>query len=664
MRPLFLPAFLALVLASLAHAADSRPNFLFVYTDDQRFDAMSVVQQEQGEKGRWPWLKTPNMDRLAREGVRFRNAFVVNSLCAPSRASLLTGCYGYVNGIVNNHTPFPVDNITYATQLRAAGYTTGFIGKWHMGSQSGKRPGFDYSASFIGQGRYDDCPFEIDGVSTPTKGWVDDRSADFALEFLQKNKEKPFCLAVAFKSTHGPCTPPERLASLYEGDQARTVPNLSIPAIYLNDPTYSTAQPTPPGLVNMHLDYMRCINGADENLGRLLDELDHLGLTENTIVIFSSDNGYYLGEHKLGDKRSAYEESMRVPLLLRYPKLAGKGKLIDTEVLNIDLAPTLLDYAGVAIPERMQGRSWKPLIEGKEKDWRRAFFYCYYYETNFKTPTMMAVRTGTDKLVKYPGHEEWTEMFDVKSDPYELKNLANNPDFTAMRSALEASYAEESKNIDFTLPANVDDPVKDMQPILRRPETVLDYRFGEEAEDGKAEDHSAYRHASTVTKAPLVEGRSGHKARHFDGTSSIALAKAATLSPASNLWTVEVTFAAEKPDGVVLAQGGASAGYALWLDHGKAAFSVRARPAAVTTVVSPAKLPEGWNTVSAHISADSKLSLSVNGQQVASVVLKDFIRKNPNDSLDIGADLGSQVLPEPEPPKFAGLIESVKIRTE
>jgi N-acetylglucosamine-6-sulfatase len=405
MRPSLLPSLLALCLfATASHgapapASPSRPNFLFVYMDDQRFDAFGVVQQEQGEKGRWPWIQTPNIDRLAREGARFRNAFVVNSLCSPSRASLLTGTYGYLNGVVNNHSSFPVDNITYATQLRAAGYTTGFIGKWHMGKQSGQRPGFDYSASFVGQGQYMDCPFEINGQSTPTTGWVDDVSTDFAVKFLQEHKDQPFCLAVGFKSCHGPFTPAPRFANFYGDAEARTVPNLNIPAIYLNAPDYGTALPTPPGLVKTNLDYMRCIHGADEELGRILDALDHLGLTENTMVIFSSDNGYYLGEHRLGDKRSAYEESMRVPLLVRYPKTIAKGALIDAETLNIDLAPTLLDYAGLPIPEIMQGRSWRPLLEGKIKEWRRSFFYCYYYETNFRTPTMMAVRTGTDKLV-------------------------------------------------------------------------------------------------------------------------------------------------------------------------------------------------------------------------------------------------------------------------
>src|SRR4051794_36098195 len=196
-----------LALAGLALAAPpvvaqdvKRPNFLFVYTDDQRYDAMGVVQAEQGEKGRFPWFKTPNMDRLARGGVRFRNAFVVNSLCAPSRASFLTGCYGHVNGVVNNHTPFPAENVTFATLLRKAGYATAYVGKWHMDGQRGPRPGFDFSASFVGQGRYVDCPVEVNGQETATRGWVDDVGTDLALRFLREHRGRPFLLVVGFKA--------------------------------------------------------------------------------------------------------------------------------------------------------------------------------------------------------------------------------------------------------------------------------------------------------------------------------------------------------------------------------------------------------------------------------------------------------------------------------
>ena len=659
----FLPALACLLLAGQALAAQ-RPNFLFVYTDDQRYDALSVVQKEQGDKGRWPWIETPNMDRLAREGVRFRNGFVVNSLCAPSRASFLTGCYGYINGIVNNHTPFPESNVTYATLLRAAGYKTGYIGKWHMGNQSGQRPGFDYSASFVGQGQYQDCPFEINGKSTPTKGWVDDVSADFALNFIRENKDKPFVLAVGFKSPHGPFTPPARLASYYGENKARTVPNLSIPAIYLNAPDYATAKPTPPGEVPMNLNYHRAIHGADENLGRLLDELDKLGLTDNTMVIFTSDNGYYIGEHRLGDKRSAYEESMRVPMLVRFPKLTGKGTLIDTEVLNIDIAPTMLDFAGVKIPEQIQGRSWRPLLEGTEKDWRRAFFYCYYYENNYHTPTMMAVRSEGAKLVKYPGHEEWTELFDVAADPYELKNLIKDPAAAGLRTKMETAYDQEAQKIGFQVPTFADNEKKEQEALKRPKEVVLEYHFDQDTSDQKTEDHSAKKNHGVVHGAAMAEGREGHKARRFDGEGYISVPKSPSISPASEQWSMEVTFKAEKPDGILLAHGGASIGYCLYLKDGRPMFTVHSKPNNAQTFKSKAKLSEGWNTVTAQWTADYGFTLLLNGKPVANGKLRDYIRKTPNKSLDIGMDHGSPVMPKEEETAFVGWMESVKISTE
>ncbi len=375
-----------LILSSVwtsVHAAPERkPNFLFIYTDDQRWDAMGVVQREQGESARFPWFKTPNLDRLAADGVRFRNAFVTLSLCAPSRAAFLTGKYNHLNGITDNNTPFPVDSVTHASLLRAAGYKTAYIGKWHMGEQRGKRPGFDFSASFVGHGKYNDCPFEIDGVSEPTTGWVDDVSTDYAIKWMKENRDQPFSMVVGFKSPHSPrggTNLPERLRNLYDGETSRLVPNSKVKAIYHG--------PTPKGggelgglsANSIHLDYLRHVGGADENLGRLLDTLDELGLAEDTVVVYSSDNGYYLGEHGLGDKRAIYEEGLRVPMLARYPRLFGKGQVIDEMVLNIDLAPTFLDLAGVTVPKEMQGVSWKALASGqKPADWRKSFLAEYY----------------------------------------------------------------------------------------------------------------------------------------------------------------------------------------------------------------------------------------------------------------------------------------------
>ena len=439
-------------------AAERKPNFLFVYTDDQRYDAMGVVQREQGDKARFPWMKTPNMDRLAAEGVRFRNAFVTLSLCAPSRAAFLTGRYNHLNGVYNNSTPFPTNNVTHASLMGAAGYATAYIGKWHMDGQRGQRPGFSYSASFIGQGRYWDCPFEINGEPTPTKGWVDDVSTDYAIEFMKKHRSEPFSVVVGFKACHGPNDPPERAKNRFEGVQMRPVPNLGVPAIYRANAKISTneARLFAP---NTNPNYFQVISAADDNLGRLLKALDDLGLAQDTVVVFASDNGYYKGEHMLGDKRSAYDESLRIALLLRYPRLMPKAKICDEMVLNIDLAPTYLQLAGLPASRQMQGRSWQPLLAGTPIEWRKSFLFEYFREATFPgTPTLFGLRTADAKLVKYPGHDEWTELFDLSRDPYELKNLVADADSKPLLERMQSELDKKCKAMKFQIPENVGKP--------------------------------------------------------------------------------------------------------------------------------------------------------------------------------------------------------------
>ena len=454
-------AWLAAVPAVNVPAAAPRPpNFLFIYTDDQRWDALGVVQREQGERGRFPWLQTPNLDRLAAAGIRFRNAFVVNSLCSPSRATLLTGQYSHANGVVNNQVPHPAGNLSLPALLRPAGYTSAYVGKWHHGKESGKRPGFDFSASYVGQGVYFDCPFEIDGVATPTTGFVDDAATDYAARFIRDHRADPFLVILGFKTCHRPFLPPPRHEQTYDGERARRTPNLDIL------PPYKTASAdrgrvadAEDATVSTNLGMFRGITAIDDNVGRLLDLLDELGLADDTVVCFSSDNGFYLGEHRLGDKRSAYDEAMRVPLLVRYPRLAVAGRTEDRMVLNIDTAPTFLDLAGLPVPAAMHGRSWRPLLEGAgDVPWRKSFFYCYFFERNFATPTTTALRTADAKLIVYPGHADWTEVFDLAADPYETRNLAADPAHAELRRSLEAAYEEQSRAIGFHVPAFADVP--------------------------------------------------------------------------------------------------------------------------------------------------------------------------------------------------------------
>jgi arylsulfatase A-like enzyme len=432
--------------AASAPASDApatrRPNFIFVFADDHRWDAMSVVQQEHGERGRFPWFETPAMDRLAAEGVRFRNAFITHSICSPGRAGFLTGQYTHVNGVMDNGTPFPVTAVTHASLLRGAGYHTAYFGKWHMGEQRGQRQGFEYSASFIGQGRYQDCPFEIDGAQVPTTGWVDDVTTDLAIEWMRCHAGAPFSMVVGFKSPHsrrGGENLPERLRGLYAGRTTRPTPNCAIAAVYHPPLTEADAgRERGISATSDHLDYLRHVKGVDDNLGRLLTALDEFGLADDTVVVYSSDNGYFLGERGLGDKRALYEESLRIPFLVRYPRRFPKAAVVDDLVLNVDLAPTILDLAGLPATPAMQGRSWAPLARGETPDdWRTAFLAIYRKELG-DTPTCHGVRTTDAKLIVYPGHPEWTEVYDLRNDPYELTRLpADGPLGTRLQAELE-----------------------------------------------------------------------------------------------------------------------------------------------------------------------------------------------------------------------------------
>ena len=430
-------------------AAEKKPNFIFVIADDHRWDAMGAVQKEHGEKARYPWFETPSMDRLASGGVRFRNAFITHSICSPGRAGFLTGQYTHANGVMDNGTPFPEDSVTHATLLRAAGYQTAYFGKWHMGNQR-ERPGFDHSASFVDQGTYQNCPVLINGVRTPTQGWIDDVSTDFAIDWLKQNHAKPFSLVLGFKSPHnrrgGPGLP-ARLRNLYEGKTTRRTPNCDLAAVY-HKPLTEADKGKERGLSAnaVHLDYLRHIKGIDENLGRLLDTLDELKLAEDTVVVYTSDNGYFLGERGLGDKRALYEEGLRIPFIVRYPRLFPKGKLVDEMVINQDLAPTFLDLAGLPVHPGMHGASFKDLARGnKPANWRTSFL-TYYRKELGDTPTCHGIRTETAKLIVYPKNPEWTEVYDLKNDPYELTRLpADGP----LAASLKAELDKQMKVVGF-----------------------------------------------------------------------------------------------------------------------------------------------------------------------------------------------------------------------
>jgi arylsulfatase A-like enzyme len=442
--------------AKAADAQPRRPNLLFIVTDDQRWDALGVVQREQGADARFPWFTTPNLDRLASEGARFRNAFVVHSLCSPSRASLLSGQYGHKNGIVDNVTPLSRRALNQAEILRKAGYRTAFIGKLHMDSQR-ERWGFDHIASYTGQGLYTNSTFLVNGHPERPPGWVDDIATDYAIDFMRTNTTQPWMMFLGYKAVHTPRTPPERARHRFDGESVKPAKNEHALPSYgqgqlalVEDvpPPYPPATGDKGGTNRYLINYFRTLSAMDDDIGRILAELDRLKLSDDTVVVFASDNGYFLGEHGLGDKRAAYEDGMRIPLLMRYPRMIAPGTLIDKMALNIDLAPTFLDLAGVAIPKEMQGASWVPLLKGHPNTapWRNAFMFVYAYEPPLpSTPAMLAVRTDTAKLIVYPGRENWTELFDLKKDPYEMKNLAADPAHHSLLNDLQKELAAQKQ---------------------------------------------------------------------------------------------------------------------------------------------------------------------------------------------------------------------------
>lgn len=428
-----------LLLAPLAAADAVRPpNVIVIVTDDQRHDALGLVQRELGERARFPFFRTPHLDRLAEGGARFRQAFVTHSLCSPSRASMLTGRHSSAHGIRDNRTPLRSEH-TWAHALRAAGYRTGYFGKWHMGRQE-DRPGFDHAFTFVDQGVYPNCRFLDQGRWVETEGWVDDVTTDRAIDYIARHRAGPFALFIGYKSPHDDRTPPARHAARYAGVEIAAPPNFRAHPPF---PWGDRTRPWNP-VAEDRLNYFRCLQGVDDNIGRLLEALEAQGLAEDTVIVYAGDNGYYLGEHGLGDKRSAYEESIRIPLLVRYPRLVRPGTVVDAMALNLDFPATILELAGVPLGWGQHGRSLVPLLRGDvPADWRREFYYENFQDPEYPDVTfdIAAVRTEDAKLVTYPGRPEWTQLFDLRRDPLEANNLHGDPAAAALEAGLAARLA-------------------------------------------------------------------------------------------------------------------------------------------------------------------------------------------------------------------------------
>jgi N-acetylglucosamine-6-sulfatase len=449
--------FTAAVLSVMASAAVATPpNVVMILIDDLRWDELGCAGH--------PYVKTPHVDRLAREGLMFRNAFTVAPLCSPSRASFLTAQYPQQHGIVDNvdRSRLSHELVTWPRLLHDAGYETCWVGKWHMGVDDSPRPGFDDWLSVKGQGRYVDPPLNDNGRAVQGKGYVTDVFTDRAAAFLKRSRRKPFCLYVSHKAVHPDLEqradgsivnalatnfiPAERHATLYEGVAIPRRPNsedtlAGKPALQRN-----VAGLPPLGKETATKDHeilgrQRMFAAVDEGLGRILEVLDETGQANNTVVVFSSDHGYFYGEHGLSfERRLAYEESIRIPLIVRYPQLVVGGKESTSTVLSIDVGPTILDLCGAKYPHEIAGRSFAPLLRNEPLAPRGPFLIQQVSDNVFarmKTMGYDAVRDDRYKFIRYREHAGMEELYDLQADPYEMKNLAGDAAVRKIRSALE-----------------------------------------------------------------------------------------------------------------------------------------------------------------------------------------------------------------------------------
>jgi arylsulfatase A-like enzyme len=457
---------LGLVLPAFG-AATPRPNILFIMSDDHAAHAISAYGSKVNQ--------TPNIDRLAKAGMRFDNCFAVNSICSPSRATILTGKYSHLNG-VPTFNRFDGSQPTVAKYLQAAGYHTGMIGKWHLGSDP---TGFDYWDILPGQGIYHDPAFLDSNGRRVIKGYVTDVITDLAIDFIKNRpQDKPFFLMCHHKAPHRPWEPDAKHQAMFAGKhipepatlrddyatrtdairecQQKVFTDMTrrdlkiVPPSDLTGPELNKWLDTKPTEVETVVDgqkqtltgdalnawkyqrymqdYLACIQSVDDNVGRLLDWLDQTGLATNTVVIYTSDQGFFLGDHGLYDKRFMYEPSIKMPFLVRWPGLTKPGSTQDALAINPDFTSTFMEIAGLKIPSDMQGRSLVPLLKGEHPaDWRTSFYYRYYHDPgDHNTRAHYGVRTTDHKLIYFWKKDQW-EMYDLVKDPDELHNLYTDP---------------------------------------------------------------------------------------------------------------------------------------------------------------------------------------------------------------------------------------------
>lgn len=611
-----LTTYTACLLIGGASAKTEQPDILFVLVDDLRWDALSCVGH--------PYVQTPQIDRLRDSGALMENAFCTTSICCPSRATFLTGTYASRHGVIDNETSEYNPDITppLTKYLQEAGYKTAMIGKWHMGHSAAPRPYFDHWLSFKGQGKYNDVEVNINGKKVKWKGYTTDLLTDEAIHFIkQQPQDKPYFCMLSHKAVHEPFVPAPRHRDAFGANQSDIEPE-SWSDEFLNKPAWQRRQRVSdvrwnwrtrdilaeqlPDAVDSEpwktgqkkfIQQFRCLAAVDDGIGRLFQTLEKRGTLDNTLIIFASDNGYFHGEHRRWDKRLAYEESQHIPMIIAYPGKIKPGTAISELVANVDFAPTVLDYAGIKIPDQMQGKSMRPLLEEKETTWRESIFYEYWVDLVHSIPTMTAVRTDRYKLIAYPELNDINELYDVQNDPHELNNLATNPEFAPLQKEMETRLAEQKKQTGWrpdVFPKNL--------PRFRGPE-------GETIE--------------AITKSIELTGK--------------PIQFAETIDPSSWPFRIDIELKADS-DGVVATQAGPKYGYKLYVENGRPGLTVLCKTwvDSRTTIDAPDSILGKWSTLQVLIDYN-RVKFVVDGQLIESRPLPQPFKGETKSPLIIGA---------------------------
>ncbi len=648
-------------------AGKKLPNIVFMFADDHAYQAISAYGSKINQ--------TPNIDRIANEGMRFDRAMVNNSICGPSRAAILTGKYSHKNGFFRNGNLFDGAQQTFPKLLQKAGYQTAMIGKWHLSSDP---TGFDFWRVLVGQGPYYNPPFLTPGpdgktVRTNYTGYTTEIISDITMDWLKngRDKEKPFMLMFQHKAPHRNWQPGPKQLHLYDDVTIWEPPTLFDDysgrgtAAKQNDMTIAKTmnaadlklvaprnltpeqlkawndayEPKNEAFKKANLggadlvrwkyqryikDYIRCISAVDDAVGEVLKYLDESGLAKDTLIIYTADQGFYLGEHGWFDKRWIYEESLRTPLIARWPGVIKPGSVNKDLVANLDFAETFLDIIGQPVPKDMQGYSLLPLFKGSTpKDWRKSFYYHYYeFPGAHSVAKHYGVVTDRYKLAYFYQHKEW-ELYDTREDPMEMQNVFDQPKYAEIQSELRAELTRLQKQLDEP------DPEKAVP--------------GDPSMRGKGKK----RRPKGKTKV--------EKVLQCDDLSAKVTAK---LDPSVKALTVGARLSGAV-DGVILAQGGASQGFSLYVKGGKPIFALRADNALYEVIGE--KLDAGNAIhVAGVLTSRGQLQLLVNGKKVAQAK-GDFIQSVPADGLSIGNDSGSLVANYEDNFKFKGTAKDIRL---